>query len=129
MHMMQEFGVAVTNYRENRTIERHGTNWIHKDFTFAETREDYFSDISLLHIKLADMYNTFVHPDSLHIFKPQEGDLVEVCDDNGFHVIGCFLYDKRVASFDCTFEQGEMSFKRIIDRNNKHFFMPEEVTE
>jgi len=62
-------------------------------------------------IDIEDIRPKFIHPDSLDIFEPKEGDLLT--GKNG----------KAVMFFD---DRHESNDRQIILCDNKHFFMPKE---
>lgn len=97
-------------------------------FNFEEMRQDYESGglkakRSLKKIKSwktiieigkhCDKF--YIHPDSLALFEPREGDMIIEYDDN--EIRQCFL---RLNS-----EQTPAAPYKIIQRDNKAFFMPE----
>lgn len=102
---------------------------------------EFFWELSRMDgLKLIDRY--VVHPDSLHIFEPMEGDVVFMTALGGGFGVGLYnvcldgedIYDNHICisnikSKDSVMESGDMwgslFLGEIVQRNNKAFFMPE----
>ena len=70
-----------------------------------------------------DLLNTFyIHPDSLHIFESQVGDLMMWESKLSGILVG--FADKLLIEALAHYSK-QTKFQHIIQRNNKHFFMPE----
>lgn len=76
-----------------------------------------------------DYIHYIVHPDSLHIFEPQELDVVEcerdVSGTRGHHLEMITLYDSMlIENRKINDTRYQWKVMQIIQRDNKPFFMP-----
>ena len=67
--------------------------------------------------------NYYIHPDSLHIFEPQVGDLITQDGDSFCHKVVSVGDNEQPVCF-YTGVLYEPYWSDIIQRNGKHFFMP-----
>ena len=66
-----------------------------------------------------------IHPNSLHIFEPIEGDVVSVVEDGTTTHYGILNEDKHIFVSGGGLSPNEYDDLKIIKRNGKHFFMAE----
>lgn len=70
-----------------------------------------------------------ISDDSLHIFEPQEGDIVNVTDDENRDITGIMAMYNQIFHHDGILLATQYDTARIIQRQGKAFFMPIESGE
>jgi len=106
-YMAREFGVKLL------FIEHYGDDKWETEITW----EGIIKTAARYGIGTYELSRLYVHPDSLDIFKPKEGDLVTIRKDD----FGAtpFVFRGDLSDWD-TFE------RHVLFRDKKHFFMPED---
>ena len=123
LYMHAEFGTRGIIYPTEEQAQEYENN---SPWEWSETCHDCHYDVKTLgeaveYIDGIINKNNFVyiHPDDYHIFEPKEGDMIT---NDGIKIIDSIImgiyYD------DNDFIIYELDGWNIIQRNNKHFFMP-----
>lgn len=100
-YMAEEFGVRFIN-RENQEL------------SIGEIQRD-------CHPKMSENDIYYIHPDSLDIFEPKEGDLISINDGISAALI---THKEFILALIANNDRFEAPLQ-IIRRNNKPFFVPE----
>lgn len=122
-YMAREFGVRF--YTDDEDVPEPD-----REFGWEKCRSrDKLADFEGYYSNLCEANKLLIHPDSYHIFEPIAGDWLNVSSDSmqGYHLFddtddydGKSIYSKHRGSF-CP-----VSNLKIIQRDNKPFFWPEE---
>lgn len=113
-YMKKEFGVNChCLYTEE---EREEYDEAEESYPFEHTEAGFDTWEEVI---TATCRRAYVDDDSLHIFEPKRGDVCSGVDGNRVWIMNDYQKDKNGKY--CFFYIGD----KIIQRDNKHFFMPE----